>query len=104
MKDNKYKEIIKYLKKILDLERIKRRLILEKLNPHEWSAFDISLENCLNILNFLNYNNESKELDEIIDYYRNVIDIYSACKYNINEIKGSIFKKGIYSDIDNLDR
>lgn len=102
--DNRYKEIIKYLKKILDLERIKRKLILEKLNPHEWSGFNISLENCLNILNFLNYDNESKELEEIIDYYINVIDIDSACKYNLNEIKGSIFKTGIYSDIDELDK
>ena len=103
MKDNLFKKISKKLSKILDLERIKRKLILLKLNPHEWSGFDISLENAREIFHILGYDNEIIKIDEITNYYKTIIDIDSACKYNIFEIKGSIFKKGLYDIIDEKD-
>ena len=91
------------MSKILDLERIKRKLTLLKLNPHEWSGFDISLQNAKDICEILQYSNDSLKINEIMDYYNLVINIESACKYNLFEIKGSIFKKGLYEKIDELD-
>tara|TARA_B110000858_G_scaffold91225_1_gene105396 strand:- start:2957 stop:6040 length:3084 start_codon:yes stop_codon:yes gene_type:complete len=103
MKDNLFKNISKKLSKILDLERIKRKFILLKFNPHEFSGFDISLENGKKIFEMLGYDNEIIKINEITHYYNNIIDIDSACKYNIFEIKGSIFKKGLYDNIDEKD-
>lgn len=103
LNDNLYKKISKKLSKILDLERIKRKLTLLKLHPHEWSGFDISLQNAKEICEILEYSNDILKINEIIEYYNNVINIDSACKYNIFEIKGSIFNKGLYEKIDELD-
>ena len=103
LNNNLYKKISKKLNKILDLERIKRKLTLLKLNPHEWSGFNISLENAKDIFEILEYSNDIFKINEIMDYYNVVINIDSACKYNIFEIKGSIFNKGLYEKIDELD-
>ncbi len=103
MNDNLFKKISKKLSKILDLERIKRKITLLKLNPHELSGFDISLQNAKDIFEILEYNNDISKINEIINYYNSIIDIDSACKYNIFEIKGSIFKKGLYKTVDELD-
>jgi DNA mismatch repair protein MutS len=103
MNDNLFKKISKKLSKILDLERIKRKITLLKLNPHEWSGFDISLQNSKDIFEILEYNNDILKINEIINYYNSIIDIDSACKYNILEIKSSIFKKGLYENVDELD-
>jgi len=103
LENNLFKIISKKLAKILDLERIKRKLTLLKFNPHEWSGFSISLENGKDILETLKYTEHISTIDEIMDYYNNIIDVDLACKYNLNEIKGSIFKKGLFIDIDNLD-
>lgn len=103
MNNNLFKTISKKLSKILDLERIKRKLILLKLHPHEWSGFNISLENAKDIFEILEYNSEIMQVKELIQYYNDVIDVELACKYNIFEIKGTIFKKGLYDKIDQLD-
>lgn len=103
LNNNLYKKISKKLSKILDFERIKRKLILLKLHPHEWSGFDISLQNAKDICEILEYSNYVLKINNIIDYYNVVINIDSACKYNIFEIKGSIFNKGLYEKIDELD-
>ena len=58
------KDIIKYLRHILDLERIKRKILLNKLNPCELSSFISSLENSINVF----------KLDNNQIYYIVVVD------------------------------
>lgn len=113
-KDGMFATIAKKLYNIKDMERIKRKLILDKFNPHEWQGLDLSFENIIDIINYYNndscgralYNNidELKEkIQEMVREYLHILDIETCSKYNINDIKSNIFKKGIYSDIDKIE-
>jgi len=99
-----FKKVSKYLNKILDLERIKRRIVICKLNPHEWCGFNSSLENTLEICNLLSLNNEKIQVENIIRSYIDILNLDNASKYNINDIKGNIFKEGIYEDVDEYEK
>ena len=97
-----FKKISNYLNKVLDLERIKRKIVINKFNPHEWLGFNNSLENIIDIFKLLSYNDNITDVENIIKSF-DIIDLDKASRYNINDIKGNIFKKGIYSDIDELE-
>tara|TARA_Y100000389_G_scaffold24262_1_gene20934 strand:- start:7315 stop:10374 length:3060 start_codon:yes stop_codon:yes gene_type:complete len=101
LKDTLFKKLSKFLNKILDLERIKRKIIITKLHPHEWCGFDSSLENVLEIFTLLELEEEIQIVTDIINSY-NILNLDNASKYNINEIKGNIFNNGVYTDIDEL--
>ena len=47
--NEKYKEINKFLININDLERIKKKIFLKKLQPCEWGSFASSLENAIEV-------------------------------------------------------
>jgi DNA mismatch repair protein MutS len=101
LKDNKFKEINKYLRNILDLERIKRKIILNKFNPCEFSSFISSLENAIHIFNI----DKNDLLITILNKIMNdlsILNLDECSKYNINDIKSNIFIKGYIPDIDEL--
>lgn len=102
--DNSYK-IHAILKTVLDIERMIRRMIMGRFNPAEWCGFHNSLESIINA--FTLYTNKSDStiyIKEIIKEYVDTLEIDEASKYNINEIKGNIFKTGIYKEIDEIDK
>ena len=103
LKETLFKKLSKYLNKILDLERIKRKIIINKLHPHEWCGFDSSLENVLEIFKLLELEEEEEIVKKIIESY-NILNLDNAGKYNINEINGNIFNEGVYRDIDELEK
>jgi len=97
----KFKLISKYLSNINDLERYRRKIQLNKLNPSECYMIFNSLENAKNafeITNDINYINNINLLMEKL----NVLDINEVSKYNINDIKTNIFIKGYCDVLDNL--
>jgi len=102
LKDCKFKTLNKYLNNILDLERIKRKMIINKFHPMDWSSFNISLENALMAVATV----DNKEINDIIikikNSYDKIIDLNLATKYNLSDIKGTIFYDGIYKEIDEL--
>ena len=98
--DDKFQNVSKNLSQILDLERIKRKMQINKFNPCDWNAFDISIENAVFILEEYYKNYDTKCCREMMSMYRNTIDISLSSKYNLNDIKGNIFLKGIYKEID----
>lgn len=100
LENNKFKEISKYLCKILDLERIKRKMLVGKLHPQDWSGFHISLENSIDVIEKFFPSIETDNFKNMITFYNQILDIDEASKYNINDIKGNIFQKGIYPEID----
>lgn len=102
LKNNLFKPISKHLIKILDLERIKRKIIINKLHPHEWNGFDNSLNNAMEVFKLLNLTKKTEIVEEIIKSYE-ILNLENASKYNLNEIKGNIFNRGIYTDIDELE-
>jgi DNA mismatch repair protein MutS len=102
LQDCKFKFVNKHLVRILDLERIKRKMMIEKYNPQDWCGFNTSLENAVEILEkyLVISDADLLEYKEMIDFYSNIIDLNEASKYNIGDIKGNIFLKGVYTEID----
>lgn len=101
--NNKFKKISKILNNILDLERIKRRMIMNKFPPMDWCSFNISLEYALEALYILDNNDMISKIKHVKNEYNNIINLDLASKYNLNDIKGTIFYEGFIPDIDKLD-
>jgi len=97
-----YKEISKILKNVLDIERMTRRMLLCKFHPAEWCSFHDSLNHISVLGKLCDSDIINQNITLIQDEYINVLDMEGSAKYNMNEIKGTIFKKGIYLDIDEI--
>lgn len=98
LKDNKFKIVIKKLNNINDLERTKRKILLKKINPHEWNGFINSLEYAIEAFDILDIKNETSLLIQSFSH----LNLDECSKYNINDIKSNIFKEGYSNDIDEL--
>jgi len=104
--DDKYKKINKKLNGIIDLERVKRKILLKKLNPYELNSIINSFENSIDAFNYLNDNDNDNDniqlkIKEILEDL-SIINLEEASKYNINEIKTNIFKRGYIEKADIL--
>lgn len=100
--DNKFKELTKILNNICDLERIKRKMIMNKFNPIDWCNFNTSLEFAIEAFKIIDNNTNIHILNNIIDSYNKFLNLEECSKYNLNDIKGNIFKNGIFPEIDEL--
>jgi len=98
LKDNKFKLVIKKLNNINDLERTKRKILLKKINPHEWNGFINSLEYAMEAFDILDIKNETSLLIQSFSH----LNLDECSKYNINDIKSNIFKEGYSIEIDEL--
>jgi DNA mismatch repair protein MutS len=98
--DKRFQNVSKHLCGILDLERIKRKMLINKLHPQDWNGFNTSLENAIIILDKYYDKYDTKPFKDMMNYYSNILDLQEASKYNINDIKGNIFVKGVYTEID----
>jgi len=99
--NNSYK-IRDILKSVLDIERMVRRMIINKFNPSEWTSFHNSFESIMAAQKLLN--TDTSFIENIMNDYIKIIDIDEASKYTLNEIKGNIFKIGNYAEIDTINR
>jgi DNA mismatch repair protein MutS len=99
--DNKFKLIVKNLNNINDLERVKRRILLKKLNPSEWGAIINSLENGIEALKIVNDVRTVEIIEEILKSLE-ILNIDECSKYNIGDIKTNIFKRGYLEQVDKL--
>ena len=102
----------KLLNEIIDIERMHRKMSIEKLHPYEFLNLHYTYQNIDNIIN--NIQNEIKledyyfsqnkydEFKEYINYYQTNLEINECGKYSLQNIYGSFFKKGIYEDIDKI--
>ncbi len=105
LNDNKFKLINKSLNNIIDLERVKRKILLKKLNPCEWGSIINSLENAIEAFKIMNYqNNEDNSIEIIEDILENlkILNIDECSKYNLNDIKSNIFTIGYSEQLDKL--
>jgi len=98
LKDNKFKLIIKKLNNINDLERIKRKILLKKINPCEWNGFINSLEYAIEAFEIINIPNDTLELINSFSH----LNLDECSKYNFNDIKTNIFKEGYIKELDEL--
>jgi len=101
LKDNNYKSIIKNLKNINDLERIKRKILLKKVQPCEWGTIINSFEYGIEALAIIG---DTNTIDMILVLLKQleILNIDECSKYNIQDIKSNIFIKGYIEEVDKL--
>ena len=108
LNNNNYLKIRKSLANINDLERFKRKVLLNKVAPQDWINFNESMEACIEIYKILeDYDKDVcilSTVNRIINTYKDILDMENASKYNLADKNnlGNIFKEGIYEDIDNI--
>ncbi len=96
------------LKNIYDLERISRRIKLQKLHPVELTYVMMSLVAIINILNNAQEhnidieNNLLIEVNEFKAYLEQTFNLEICAKFRIDQIDDNIFKDGIYPTIDTI--
>lgn len=102
----------KLLNEIIDIERMHRKMSIEKLHPYEFLNLHYTYQNIDNIINNIQQHikledyyfsqNKYDEFKEYINYYESNLEINECGKYSLQNIYGSFFKKGIYEDIDKI--
>jgi DNA mismatch repair protein MutS len=111
--NDRYIKLEEKLSKILDLERLNRRMALKVLSPNEFCNLHSSSLYMCDIFTYIE-NTFPDWIDDIqkhnIDKYREFIDVYMRkininrlYKYNISSIERSIFMEGVFIEIDKLD-
>lgn len=111
-KNNLYVKIEKLLKNIIDIERYQRKFKLGLLNPIDFYVLHDSYKIIIDLLDIvekqpnlsltIKNKNTKKILQEFLKECNGTFDISNMNKYMLNDITGSIFNKGIYNDIDEI--
>jgi len=111
-----YKKIEDYLNKIFDIERLHRKITLGIIQPGNFTNLDLSYRYITKLIEYIQSiktintpiqyvlpNIETIELfQHFIHEYNNALDMDKIHGCSQNNIKESIFKKGMYADIDKL--
>ena len=99
------------LKKILDIEKLHRKINLSLCNPYEFYSLHISYQyliKCIEIINnkIPNITDKYKQtilnLDNFMNEYQLIFNLNELEKYSLTNMTTSVFQINIYSDIDNL--
>ena len=108
-----YENIKPNLKKILDVEKLHRRMGLSICSPYEFFSIHTSYTYLLKCIECIdkplpevteNYKNTINKLDEFIADYKSVFIIDELEKYSLTNIITSVFQKGIHQNLDDLQR
>ena len=109
IKSDKAKKLEEYLRDIIDIERCHRKISLGNLNPCEFTTLNHSYENILQLIHqFEEIVGQKKCVQEMIKFkeymgtYRSHFDLIEMAKYNISNIESSIFNRGQYSELDEI--
>ena len=110
-----YEILREKLKDICDLERYIKKMFLLKLNPQEFINIHTTLKIFLEIIKDLNkfvdidtkfnkFNklNYTRDLLNLIKFINGNLNLDCINNYNLNNIDGHIFCKGVFKDIDEL--
>lgn len=97
-----------HLKQIYDLERIARRIKLQKLHPVELTYISMSLEAILHLLEDAKKSNINRdttlysETQEMLSMIQDTFALDICAKFRIDQISDNLFQDGIYPTIDTL--
>ena len=109
-----YENIQSILKGVSDIQKLHRKMAIKKMQPYDFISLDLSYKSILELIKCLELTPNNNLLDEfpndsIIQSFREFIsDYHSKIKMNeilgvnLNTISESFFKKGVYTDIDNI--
>lgn len=95
------------LSNILDIEKKYRKLVLEKLTPREFAGLKKSFDSIIEVLQFNQkvYEIDTQVIIKMNDFYLGFLQTFRLDemeKYDLNNIKSSFFKEGIFKNIDEL--
>lgn len=108
--EKEHKFLNSSLKKIYDIERLGRRLTLNKLHPCELNyLYDslVSIEEMHAVIKQLDIsstNYENTKVLEFISDIKNTFNLEQTAKFNYNQIDENIIQEGINKEIDELSR
>ena len=110
IKSGLYKKIELHLVKIYDIERLHRKLALQKIHPFELVSLMDSYKEILILIKLFKSNNALKKilpddvvihnLEKFIKKYDEKFNEKELSKYRIDDIDNSLFDKGRYKKID----
>ena len=104
-----YDSLVSNLKKILDIEKLHRRMALSLLSPYEFYSLHSSYLYLQKLTSFLSetksevmidYAEASKGMDDFMIQYETIFDVQELEKYSLINMSTSVFQMGIYPDID----
>jgi DNA mismatch repair protein MutS len=87
--------IASQLRKIMDLERALRRMVLGTFSPMEWVHFDSSIE----IVKELVPNIHMGAI-VVLQHAYQMLNLEECSKYGLHEIKSNVFQKNIHMELD----
>jgi DNA mismatch repair protein MutS len=110
-----YKELEGYLVKIMDIERLHRRMSLKLLQPADFASLDIAYSNIDTILSHpyllsneignLKPSSETlKMFEEYLAEYRDLFNMDVIAKYHLTNISDSFFMEGKIPEIDEVQK
>ena len=111
--DNNYKAVEGLLNRIVDIERLHRRLSFGIIQPSEMYCLNYSYESIVKIIDekWEHYHKELLPSSENIQCFREFMTEYkrifkmdTIAKFNLDNIDENIFNTGIYPDIDAADK
>jgi DNA mismatch repair protein MutS len=110
IKNDRYLKIEEFLKNIIDIERLHRKISLNILHPMEFYNLHYSYFNIkllfkylkLNLYHLLPKEKYITQFNNFCNDYEQIFEIDEMNKYFINDITGSFFKKNIYPEIDSV--
>jgi DNA mismatch repair protein MutS len=123
MEGEKYKRFEETLKKVLDIERLHRKIENGTINPQHFILLERSYEEILKVMDLFNsYSNSYcsstnntttnifnfwnvKMYENFLDWredYRSIFDLKECQKYHLNNIRSSFFNHGVDPTIDSL--
>ena len=108
-----YDKIKPHLKKILDIEKLHRRMALSICSPYEFFSIHTSYTYLIKCIDCIDkslpeinekYKDTIEKLNEFITDYNNVFQIDELEKYSLTNIITSVFQKGIHQGLDDLQK
>lgn len=112
IKNGKTENVRILLKSVYDLQKLFRKLIIKHITLNELFKIYVSIKNCLEIITLLNDTNIKSDIEKLfnnnnvetlknsIEYLEKTFYIENFHQMTLNDLSNSIYKKGIYKDID----
>lgn len=101
--DDKVEQLESFLNNILDVERLLRRINLDRIHPHELYNFYLSINYSDKLFDYTkSFYTIDFNLKDIIQQFKKVYNFDELAKYLLNDIETSIFNINIYPEVDEI--
>ena len=109
-----YEKAQTILKGIRDIQRLHRKMAIKKIQPYDFISLDMSYKCIIKLFELLTSTSNKYILDELpidsvqkaflefISEYHSKIKMNDILGVNLNNISESFFKKGVFSEIDDI--